>query len=113
MARLIRLFEKKRGQRRTGSNLIGSVGEAIFCGSLFLLGVLSLSEILASQMLHPDPQSFAFGVGRWLLLLVMGSFVVIGGGGEHTALQSRDRIPSPWHEEDARRCLHDDHESWC
>ena len=81
MARLFRLLEKKRGQRRTGSNLIGSVGEALFCGSLFLLGILSLTALIASQVAHPDPGSFAIGVGRWLLILVMASFVIMGGGG--------------------------------
>ena len=81
MARLFRLLEKKRGQRRTGSNLIGSVGEALFCGALFLLGVLSLSSIAAMQMLAPTPGSFALGVGGWLLVLVMASFVIMGGGG--------------------------------
>jgi hypothetical protein len=81
VARLIRLFEKKRGQRRTGSNLVGSLGEALFCGSLFLLGVLSLSAMVGDQVLHFDPSSFALGVGRWLLILVMASFVIIGGGG--------------------------------
>ena len=81
MARLFRLLEKKRGQRRTGSNLLGSVGEALFCGSLFLLGVLSLSATLASQLRHPDPTSFALGVGGWLIVLVMSAFVIVGGGG--------------------------------
>ena len=42
MARFFRFVEKKRGERRTGSNWIGSLGEAIFCGSLFLLGTLLL-----------------------------------------------------------------------
>ena len=42
MARFFRFVEKKRGERRTGSNWVGSLGEAIFCGSLFLLGTLLL-----------------------------------------------------------------------
>ncbi|MDX1944114.1 MAG: hypothetical protein SFU86_01805, partial [Pirellulaceae bacterium] len=81
MSRQFRLLEKKRGQRRTGSNLVGSVGEAIFSGVLFLLGSLSLSAILGSQLIHPNPESFAFGVGMWLLVLVLASFVIIGGAG--------------------------------
>lgn len=81
MARFFRFVEKKRGQRRTGSNLLGSLGEAIFCGVLFLLGTLSLSALIANQIMLPDPGSFALGVGRWLLIMVMASLVVLGGGG--------------------------------
>jgi hypothetical protein len=81
VARWFRFVEKKRGGRRTGSNLVGSLGEAIFFGSLFLLGTLSLSVLVANQLLEPDPGSFSLGVGRWLFILLMGSLVVIGGGG--------------------------------
>jgi hypothetical protein len=81
VARLFRFLEKKRGRRRTGSNLLGSVGEAVFCGTLFLLGTLSLSALIANQVLQPDPGSFALGVGRWLLIMVMASLVILGGGG--------------------------------
>ena len=38
MARNFRYFEKKRGNRRTGSRLFGSVGEAIFFGVLLVVG---------------------------------------------------------------------------
>jgi hypothetical protein len=81
VARLFRFLEKKRGQRRTGSNLAGSVGEAIFCGTLFLLGVLALTALVAAQVVRYDPQSLAIGVGWWLVFLVLSSFVVIGGVG--------------------------------
>jgi hypothetical protein len=81
VARLFRFVQKKRGERRTGSNLVGSLGEAVFFGVLFVLGVLSLSTLLVSQVLDPDPASFAIGVGKWLFLLLMASFAIIGGGG--------------------------------
>jgi len=81
VARLFRFVEKKRGQRRTGSNLVGSLGEAVFYGTLFVLGALSLSALLANQLLDPDPGAFAIGVGKWLFLLLMASFVLLGGGG--------------------------------
>lgn len=81
MARLFRLLEKKRGQRRTGSNVAGSVGEAVFCGTLFVLGVLGLTALAASQVVSYDPQSLTIGVGWWLVVLVMSSFAVIGGVG--------------------------------
>ena len=81
MARFFRFLEKKRGRRRTGSNLAGSVGEAVFCGAMFLLGTLSLSALAATEVIEHHPESFALGVGRWLLILVMASFVIMGGGG--------------------------------
>ncbi len=81
MARLFRLLEKKRGQRRTGSNLVGGVGEALAYGSLLLVGVMLLTALVVNQLLTPDPGSFALGVGRWLGILVMASFVIMGGGG--------------------------------
>ena len=81
MARFFRLVEKKRGERRTGSNWLGSVGEAVFCGSLFLLGTLLLSVIVGAQVVQPNPGQFAFGVGGWLLILVTCSSIVLGAGG--------------------------------
>jgi hypothetical protein len=38
VARSFRYYEKKRGHRRTGSRLFGSVGEALFFAALLLLG---------------------------------------------------------------------------
>lgn len=81
MARFFRFVEKKRGQRRTGSNLVGSLGEAIFCGSLFLIGTLLLSVLVGAYLARPNPEQFAIGVGGWLLILITSSSVVLGGGG--------------------------------
>jgi len=81
VARWFRFVEKKRGLRRTGSNWIGSLGEATFCASLFLLGTLLLSLLVGTQLLRPDPSQFALGVGFWLLVLVTASSIVLGGGG--------------------------------
>ena len=81
MARFFRFLEKKRGSRRTGSNLLGSVGEAAFCGAMFLLGTVSLTALIATEVVEHHPESFALGLGRWLLILVMAAFVLLGGGG--------------------------------
>jgi hypothetical protein len=81
VARLFRFVEKKRGARRTGSNLVGSLGEAVFFGSLFLLGTLLLSVIIGTQLVQPEPEQYAFGRGRWLLIMATASSVVLGGGG--------------------------------
>ncbi|WP_145098087.1 hypothetical protein [Anatilimnocola aggregata] len=77
MARLFRFLEKKRGTRRTGSNLAGSVGEALFFGALFLLGVGTLSSLLGPH----DPGTYDWGKGGWLLILVAASFAIMGGAG--------------------------------
>lgn len=81
MARLFRFVEKKRGKRRTGSNWVGSLGEAAFCGALFVLGTLLLSVIVGTHLARPDSDQFSYGRGGWLLLLVSGSSVVLGAGG--------------------------------
>lgn len=81
MARRFRLFEKKRGDRRTGSNLVGSVSEALFFSGIFLLGVLALSSVVAAQFIQVTPQSTAFGFGFWLMILVLSSFVIMGASG--------------------------------
>lgn len=81
MSRFFRFVEKKRGERRTGSKILGNLGEAVFCGVLFLLGTLLLCVIIGTQLVQPDPEQFKFGVGLWLLILVTGSSVVLGGGG--------------------------------
>ena len=52
MARLFRLWEKKRGDRSTGSPLVGGLGEGLFFGILFLLGSLSLAYLVAARLLH-------------------------------------------------------------
>jgi hypothetical protein len=81
VARLFRLLEKKRGARRTGSNLVGSLGEALFCGGLFLLGALALSSVVAATLRHPEDYRYSFGVGFWLTILVPASFVITGASG--------------------------------
>jgi len=78
VARWFRIFEKKRGQRRTGSTLIGRIGEAAFFGAFFLLGAATLTHVVLGEVMHP---SATFGLGFWLLILVLASFVLIGGGG--------------------------------
>ncbi len=81
VARLFRFVEKKRGERRTGSNVVGSFGEAAFSGFLFLLGTLLLGVIIGTQVVQPDTSQFKFGYGRWLVILVGASSVVLGGAG--------------------------------
>ncbi len=46
MARLFRLYEKKRGDRRTGSKQFGRLGEAAFFGLFLLVGCAALVALL-------------------------------------------------------------------
>jgi hypothetical protein len=75
------LFGKKRGDRRTGSRIAGSMGEAVFFGILFLLGITSLSALVTSQVLNPNPEIYRIFVGFWLVVLVLASLMLIGGVG--------------------------------
>ena len=81
MARPFRLWEKKRGERRTGSELLGNVGEALFSTVLFVLGAVSLTALLTTHLTNPDGGTYRPGFGFWLMVLVLGSFVLLGGGG--------------------------------
>jgi len=74
------LWEKKRGTRRTGSKLVGTVGEVVFSGTLFVLGAVSLAALIASQSMVASPR-FQPGFGFWVMVLVLGSFILLGGGG--------------------------------
>jgi hypothetical protein len=75
---LFRVFEKKRGERRTGSTLAGRIWEAGFFSVLFLLGAASLTNLVLAELREP---SEGLRLGFWLLILVLSSFVLIGGGG--------------------------------
>jgi hypothetical protein len=88
VARNIRLLSKKRGDRLTGSPLVGGLGEVLFFGILFLLGGTSLTYLIASRLLPAAQVMFQPGFGFWLMVLVTSSFTLIGGGGViYTVLQ--------------------------
>jgi hypothetical protein len=82
VARLFRLWEKKRGERRTGSRVVGGLGEALFSGSLFVLGVAGLASMLADR-LAGDGEAVPItpGFGFWVLLIVSATLAIIGGIG--------------------------------
>jgi hypothetical protein len=78
VAQLFRVFEKKRGERRTGSKIVGRIWEAVFFGVLFLLGAAALTQVVTSEV---RSSSAGLSLGFWLLVLVLASFVLIGGSG--------------------------------
>ncbi len=53
MARWFRFYEKKRGNRRTGSRVLGTLGEGLYFGVCFFLGCIGLALILATVIV-PD-----------------------------------------------------------
>lgn len=53
MARWWRWYEKKRGHRRTGSPVLGMLGELLFHGAVFFLGCLGFALILVGVVI-PD-----------------------------------------------------------
>jgi hypothetical protein len=46
LSRFFRLYEKKRGKRRTGSQTVGSLGEAMFFGVFFIVGCAAMAYML-------------------------------------------------------------------
>lgn len=81
MAPRFRFLGKKRGDRRTGSRLGGSVGEAIFFGLLFLLGAVALAALVSTHVINPAAAIYRPGLGFWLAVTALSSFVFIGGAG--------------------------------
>lgn len=90
MARLFRIWEKKRGDRRTGSRLVGSAGEALFYAALILVGAVALAELLCSPFIRAEETVLSRGGWTlWLMLLALVSLVVIGARGViYTVLQA-------------------------
>ena len=48
VSKFLRLYEKKRGDRRTGSSKLGSVGEAFFFSVFLLLGLAAFAAMLVT-----------------------------------------------------------------
>ena len=51
MKRSFRVYQKKRGDRRTGSRALGSLGELVFFGLFFLAGCVGLVLIVATILI--------------------------------------------------------------
>lgn len=81
MARRLRIWVKKQGSRTTGAQRLGEWGETAFFAVLFLLGSASLIYLGVAQWWLPDAQRWQLGQGLWLVVLVLASFVVLGGRG--------------------------------
>ena len=80
LARRFRLWEKKRGDRRTGSKLWGTAGEAFFFAALFLFGSISLATLVTGEPI-PIEDGSSWGGWDWLIMMVLASMVLVGAGG--------------------------------
>ncbi len=79
--RLPRLFEKKRGSRRTGSQAWGRAGEACFYAVLLAAGVV-FTAMLGRRVVEAPGGLVSIGLWMWLLtLLLPGARLSIGGSG--------------------------------
>ncbi len=78
MAKLFRLWGKKRGSRLSGWWVVGSLSEASFYGLLFLLGIVSLTIVVTWHVFWPESDIYPVGFGFWLMVIASTSFVLIG-----------------------------------
>ncbi len=82
MSRQFTFWSKKRGTRRTGSQLLGGIGEALFYAMLLLFGTISLAVVVTAQAIHVSAGGSA--MSAWTLTLYVLIAVLcagIGGGG--------------------------------
>jgi hypothetical protein len=68
LARSFRVYEKKRGTRRTGSRKLGSAGEAAFFGALVLLGCGGLAVLFATLVIPEWRANHQFSRGTCTVL---------------------------------------------
>ena len=80
MSRRFRLWEKKRGDRRTGSKLVGTAGEGIIFAALFLLGSISLAALVTTELIRGENVG-QWNIWLWLSLVVLAILILIGAGG--------------------------------
>lgn len=74
--RRFRLWEKKRGERQTGSSWWGNAGEAVFFAGLFLVGVFALTEIVTLWWVARDESFLTSSWGMALTLIVLGTLIL-------------------------------------
>lgn len=86
--KLPRFFGKKRGHRRTGSQVWGSVGEGLFCAALVAAGLVFGGMLVSGAVGFAPAGAEGLVLGRgqswwlWLLtLLIPGALLAFGGSG--------------------------------
>ncbi|WP_417730131.1 hypothetical protein [Rosistilla oblonga] len=81
MIRRPRLLNKKRGSRRSGWQIWGTVGETLFFAALFLLGSFGFGLIIAIVTFATDQAPVTPGFGFWTLLIASISLIFLGTSG--------------------------------
>jgi hypothetical protein len=72
LARTFRWYQKKRGNRRTGSQKLGSIGEALFFAFFLLIGGITLAVMLSTLIIPEWQANHEFVehpckiIGKWL-----------------------------------------------
>lgn len=79
--RRVRLWEKKRGSRSTGSTRWGGAGEALFYAAIFLFGVLALSELIVLRIEWNVESFLTSNLGLGLCIPMLLSLIVAGAAG--------------------------------
>lgn len=82
----LRLWEKKRGSRQTGSTWWGGAGETIFYASLFFVGLIALTELISLRVMWNSNSFLTSNWGLALSILMLGSLIITGAVGAFTSV---------------------------
>jgi hypothetical protein len=82
LARRFRVWQKKRGDRRTGSSAAARAGEALLFASIWLIGFFALSALIASRAVDiPGLSVMVSGPRFWINLGVLTALSLAGAIG--------------------------------
>ncbi len=82
MSRRFTFWQKKRGSRRTGSQLWGGIGEGLFFAALVLIGTVAVATLVTTQVLQAvEGAATMSGWTLSLFILIAVLFIGFGGGG--------------------------------
>lgn len=69
--RRVRLWEKKRGNRQTGSSRWGAAGETLFFSALSIVGLGTLAQLFALRFVWHSQNALTTNLGLWLSALLL------------------------------------------
>src|SRR5690348_6466898 len=68
VSRFIRLYEKKRGDRRTGSSVFGNLSEALFFGFFLIVGCVAFAAMFGGLVWPEWRANRQFAAARCVVL---------------------------------------------
>jgi len=80
MSRKFRIWQKKRGRRRTGSPTAATFGEAAIYAGMLMAAVAALGAVIADRVLAPADARLPL-MGFWVATVVIGLLAGIGATG--------------------------------